>query len=215
MESSLDLFFDTALKIVLSTLLGGMIGAEREYKGKNIGFRTIILICLGSTLFTILSIELGKDHDPTRIASNILTGIGFLGAGAIFREGVNIKGMTTATIIWISAAIGMACGIGDYWLATSVTLIVMIVLVVFARIQRYIDTISQEKLYKIGISRNPDLQKDVEQTIRNFGLKINAIHHAKQDDKLKIEYEIRGPEQAHLNLLNYLSTQQFILEFEA
>lgn len=85
MEFDFEFISSSTIKILVSTLLGGLIGVEREYKGRNIGFRTIILICLGSTLFTILSIVLGKE-DPTRIASNILTGVGFLGAGAIFKE---------------------------------------------------------------------------------------------------------------------------------
>ena len=78
-----DYFFfsDTALKLGVSVFLGGLMGAEREYKGRNIGFRTIILITLGSTLFTILSVIIGGANDPTRIASNIVTGVGFLGAG--------------------------------------------------------------------------------------------------------------------------------------
>src|SRR5687767_14788426 len=104
------------------------MGVEREYKGRNIGFRTIILITLGSTLFTIISDVMWEDSDPTRIASNIVTGVGFLGAGAIFRDGFSVKGVTTASLIWISAAVGMACGIGQYEFAIMVTLIVMLVL---------------------------------------------------------------------------------------
>src|ERR1051325_6627552 len=106
-----DFFYDTFLKLFVSLILGASIGAEREYKGRNIGFRTIILITLGSTFFTIISFIIGAGTDPARIASNIVTGIGFLGAGAIFRDGASVRGVTTASIIWISAAIGMACGI--------------------------------------------------------------------------------------------------------
>ena len=97
MKFDYDFIFDNSVKLIVSLVLGALIGAEREYKGRNIGFRTIILITLGSTLFTILSFILGKDTDPARIASNIVTGVGFLGAGAIFRDGASVRGMTTAS----------------------------------------------------------------------------------------------------------------------
>ena len=135
------LIYDASLKLAVSLVLGASIGAEREYKGRNIGFRTIILITLGSTFFTILSYVIGAstDSDPARIASNIVTGIGFLGAGAIFRDGVSVRGVTTASIIWISAAIGMACGVGQFELAVMVTITVLLILLGFAWVQQFID----------------------------------------------------------------------------
>ena len=105
------LFVDELIKLLVALFAGAIIGAEREYKSKAAGFRTVILITVGSTLFTMISNYISNDG---RVASNIVTGIGFLGAGAIFREGMNVKGLTTATTIWISAAIGMAIGIGRY-----------------------------------------------------------------------------------------------------
>src|SRR5262245_32461881 len=98
------------LKLFISLIVGGVIGAEREYRSKSAGFRTIILITLGSTLFTIFSIQIGSATSADRIASNIVTGIGFLGAGVIFREGSRVSGITTATTIWIAAALGMGIG---------------------------------------------------------------------------------------------------------
>src|SRR6478735_8883701 len=88
------------VKLVLSMCLGALIGAEREYKSKVAGFRTIILITLGSTLFTLVSVALVGQGDPTRIASTVVTGIGFLGEGVIYRETGTIKGITTAAVIW-------------------------------------------------------------------------------------------------------------------
>jgi putative Mg2+ transporter-C (MgtC) family protein len=109
-----EMLVDGAIKLTIAVIVGSIIGAEREYKSKSVGFRTVILITLGSCLFTILSYEMGGEKDPTRIAANIITGIGFLGAGAIFKEGASVKGITTASTIWVSAAIGMAVGIGHY-----------------------------------------------------------------------------------------------------
>src|ERR1041385_3347429 len=102
------------IKLFAALVAGSIIGAEREYQSKNAGFRTVILITLGSCLFTILSEVMGGTHDPARIAANIITGIGFLGAGAIFKEGVTVKGLTTASVIWIAAAVGMSIGIAEY-----------------------------------------------------------------------------------------------------
>ena len=103
------------LCVVLSVICGSAIGFEREYRNKTAGFRTIILICLGSTIFTMVSTRAGNGSDD-RIAANIITGIGFIGAGVIFKDNVSITGLTTAAVIWIAAAIGMVIGVGDYFL---------------------------------------------------------------------------------------------------
>src|SRR6266480_3904090 len=92
------------LKLFVSLIIGGVIGAEREYHSKSAGFRTIILITLGSTVFTLLSYKLGGADDAWRITANIITGIGFLGAGVIFKDENRVGGLTTATIIWVAAA---------------------------------------------------------------------------------------------------------------
>ncbi|HQN43268.1 MAG TPA: MgtC/SapB family protein, partial [Anaerolineaceae bacterium] len=89
------------LKIVLAVLVGGLIGIEREYRDKAAGFRTLIFICVGAALFTILSVRLAGDKDPTRIAASIVTGVGFLGAGVILRDGGRVIGLTTAAAIWL------------------------------------------------------------------------------------------------------------------
>lgn len=90
---------DDIIKLLYAILLGGLIGAEREMRDKSAGFRNMILICVGASLFTILSSRLAGDNDPTRVAANIITGIGFLGAGAILRDGNRITGLTTASTI--------------------------------------------------------------------------------------------------------------------
>src|SRR5512140_1676985 len=100
-------------RLVLAAGLGGAIGLEREYRHKPAGLRTNMLIALGSALFAILSVEVGASAgSPDRIAAQVVTGIGFLGAGAILRSGQNVHGLTTAATIWVNAAIGMAAGLG-------------------------------------------------------------------------------------------------------
>jgi putative Mg2+ transporter-C (MgtC) family protein len=118
-------------RLGLSALLGAVLGIEREWRGKSAGLRTNILIAMGSTLFTVMSIDVstGTGGDSTRIASGIVTGIGFLGAGAIMRTGAGVKGLTTAAMIWVNAAIGVAVGGGEYRVATLATIVTVVVIV--------------------------------------------------------------------------------------
>jgi putative Mg2+ transporter-C (MgtC) family protein len=126
------------LRLVLAAALGGAIGLEREYRHKPAGLRTNMLIALGCALFAVLSVQLGSPGGtPDRIAAQVLTGIGFLGAGAILRSGENVHGLTTAATIWVNAAIGMAAGLGAYGIAygaASITLVVLLILPLLERI---------------------------------------------------------------------------------
>ena len=120
-------------RLLLAAFLGGLLGAEREVHQKSAGFRTNILIAVGSALFTIMSFDLAapKGADPTRIAAQIVTGIGFFGAGAIMRTGSGVHGMTTAATVWVNAAVSVAVGGGEYRLALiamAVTILALIAL---------------------------------------------------------------------------------------
>jgi len=129
---------DVARRLLLAAGLGAAIGLEREYMQKPAGLRTNILIALGSALFTIVSTVVGGGGGtPDRIAAQVVTGIGFLGGGAILRSGTTVHGMTTAATIWVNAAIGMAAGAGEYALAAGSTIITLIVLAVLPPIERY------------------------------------------------------------------------------
>ena len=117
-------------KAVISLAAGLILGLEREMKDKSAGLKTISIICLGSTLFSIISYKLAGTGDPTRVASYIVSGIGFLGAGVIFKEGFSVYGLTTAGIIWIAAAIGMAIGFGEIYIAFTFLICALIVIYV-------------------------------------------------------------------------------------
>lgn len=123
-----------AIRLVVSVVLGGLIGFEREAEGKPAGMRTHMLVCLGATLFMLISIESpeffpgAKTVDPGRIAAQVVTGVGFLGAGTILRSGGTVRGLTTAASIWAVAAIGLAVGVGYYATATLATGLALAVL---------------------------------------------------------------------------------------
>jgi putative Mg2+ transporter-C (MgtC) family protein len=129
---------DNLFRLALAAVLGGAIGFEREYREREAGLRTHLLVCVGSALFTIISAYGFHDFltsgdqvvrtDPTRIAAQVVTGIGFLGAGAIIRQGLSIRGLTTAATLWVAAAIGMAAGAGYYPGAIIGTVITLIAL---------------------------------------------------------------------------------------
>ena len=136
-----ELFF----RLSLAAALGLAIGIERELRRKPAGMRTNTLIALGSALFTIVSLELSRIYgggSPDRIAAQIVTGIGFLGGGAIMRSGNEVHGMTTAATVWVNAGIGMAAGVGSYAIAMAGTMLVLIVLVVLPPIESYFERLA-------------------------------------------------------------------------
>ena len=127
-------------RLLLAAVLGGVFGLEREFRHKAAGLRTNMLIAMGSALFTLMSIELtAHTGDPSRVASQIVTGIGFLGAGAILRTDGGIHGLTTAATIWVNAAVGVTVGAGNYKLALIATVVTIVVLLVLYPIERWVD----------------------------------------------------------------------------
>jgi putative Mg2+ transporter-C (MgtC) family protein len=179
------------IKILLSIVCGSIIGFEREYHNKTAGFRTIILICLGSTIFTIVSLKMGSSDD--RIAANIVTGIGFIGAGVIFKNDFDVKGLTTAAVIWITAAIGMIIGINQYLMGVILAAIVLIILSLFASFEGYIDILNHRIKYSITFI-NTDLRnlQQVEDLINSLDLKIKGRVLSKKENRLRVIFEISG-----------------------
>ncbi len=116
------------LGLLFAVILGGAIGLEREINGKPAGLRTNIIICLGAAAFTLVGLHFDAPDAPGRIAAGIITGVGFLGAGALIQEGSGVHGLTTAAGIWLVASIGVACGTGYYLLAALVTFLALVAL---------------------------------------------------------------------------------------
>ena len=191
------------LRLLLVVLVGGAIGAEREYRNKSAGFRTMILICLGSFLFTTFSIAIGADATD-RIAANIVTGIGFIGGGVIFRSGTSINGITTAASIWVVAALGMGIADGYYILVLMATAIVLISLFLFLRVEEWLDRVHHAHPYKITCRFHPGLLAQYETTFSEFGLKTKRVTHSKTGENFSGEWLLAGSEKAHQRLTSYL-----------
>ena len=150
---------DILIRIIVSIILGSVIGLERELTNKSAGLRTQIMVCLGACLFTILSIygfstavTLYPLGDPSRVAAQIITGIGFIGAGTVLRQGFTVTGLTTASTLWIVAAIGMACGCGKLSIAVVSTILAVAILVLIRIFEVKIMPKNLKHLRKIKIS---------------------------------------------------------------
>lgn len=182
----------------MAVLIGGLIGAEREFQDKAAGFRTIILITVGSALFTIFSLSMDPGFTRTRIAANIVTGIGFLGAGAIVREHGRIGGLTTAATIWLSAALGMGIGGGELLFVSISTGVVLIVLFVFPFIERRIDRIREARSYKIMVSSsNAESIDKVKNSLSSNFLKVLDHHQTKQESTITGTWRVIGSPHNH------------------
>ena len=128
-----------AARVFTAALLGAALGLEREWRGKEAGLRTNTLIALGAALFTAVSVQVGSgDGDPGRIAAQVVTGVGFLGAGAILHHGATVQGLTTAAMIWVNAAIGVAAGSGHVRLAVVSTGIVLALMILLSPLDRWL-----------------------------------------------------------------------------
>ena len=202
------------IKLLAALVLGGILGAERERHKKAVGLRTIILISVGSALFTILSTHLvGPDgENPGRVAANIISGIGFLGAGVILEERGRVVGLTTAATIWVAAALGMAAGIGEYVLAFSTTAIVIIVLLLFTRFEDYLEMSSEERTYEITAKISWDKYKELKALFKEHNLVINSTKQEKKGSDMVCTFEVLGQPKKHDKVVQKLLSDKEIKE---
>ena len=170
------------LKLILSIVIGGLIGAEREFHDKTAGFRTIIFICVGATLFTIFSKKLGSPGAPFRIAANIVSGVGFLGAGVILRAKGRVVGLTTASMIWLAAAIGMGIGGGQYLFSCVTTGVVLIVLWFFPKLEEWIDNIRDTRTYEVTCNIGAKSSKQIDDIFRNSNVHVKKHKQCKNEN---------------------------------
>lgn len=199
-------------KLLFSFLLGAIIGAEREYRSKSAGLRTMILIAVGSTLFTLVSVRMSGDAG--RIAANIVTGIGFIGAGIIFRENNRVVGITTAAIVWVTAALGMSIGAGYYLVALYAFLIAGISLVVLTPIQQWIRNKNQIKSYRLMCIYQKKTLKDYEGLFKSFGLTVLGAEQNRSGSHITGSWLLQGSQEMHGKLTEYLLEDKDIVEFD-
>ena len=191
------------LKILLAIAVGGAVGLEREFRDKAAGFRTLIFICVGATLFALFSIKLAGDHDPTRIASNIVSGVGFLGAGVILRDGGRVMGLTTAAMIWLVAALGMGLAGGEYGLVLAVTSVTLVVLWAFPVLEHLIDNIREERWYEVVFSR-PEKCETVERWFHESRLRIVRHRQSRVGPRLVCSWQVTGSPRGHRQVSQHL-----------
>lgn len=201
------------LKLGLAILVGGLIGAEREFRDKSAGLRTIIFITIGATLFTILSPKLGDTVNTARVAANIVTGIGFLGAGAIIREGTKIAGLTTASTIWLAASLGMGIGAGQYTLVLLSTLVILLILWLFPWLERVINHLREARAYEILLPLDTERAEEIAGKFSQVGLRvISRKEHKTRNGRLLI-VSTAGRPQNHARLAQMLLPDSEVIEF--
>jgi putative Mg2+ transporter-C (MgtC) family protein len=174
-------YHEIAIRLIMSTILGGIIGIERERRNQPAGLRTHIILCVGSTLMMLVSIfvahEIGnpENSDPGRIAAQVVSGIGFLGAGAILRFGVSIKGLTTAASLWTTAGIGLGAGAGFYAGSLFATVIIIIALSLLSKWEKVFLASKGTKSINLVAKDVPDIIGKIEKTLNKHGIGITSI----------------------------------------
>jgi putative Mg2+ transporter-C (MgtC) family protein len=202
------------LKAVISLIAGMILGFEREMKDKSAGLKTITVICLGSTLFSIISYKLAGPGDPTRIASYIVSGIGFLGAGVIFKSGFNVYGLTTAGIIWIAAAIGMAIGFGEIYIAfTFLTSALVIIYAANYITKNYLPQTHSKNLQLTLNAANFNKKEEILGDLKDISKGLEETGFEKKDNLLLITIDLQISAKYIPQLENYLVTKKEIHSF--
>lgn len=195
---SFTLSGDHLLRLGAAFLLAGIIGLEREFRDKPAGLRTMILIGVGACVFSLISqIGCGPYGDRTRMAAQIVSGIGFLGAGAIIRGRGSIVGLTTAATIWAVAAVGVAVGFGEYMLATSATVGVLLVLLMLNGLEKTIGRILDRQVYQFTAKRSPDVVDRVRSLFAGERLRAVRMRWFEEDESVVFDVVAKGGKANH------------------
>ena len=181
--------WELLLRLVLSCILGGIIGYERQSRRKSAGLRTNVLVCLGSCLIMVMSVEMyqeveGKTNaDPARLAAQVVSGIGFLGAGAIMKEGLSVTGLTTAACLWVVAGVGLAVGAGFY---TGALMSTALVFVTLGRLSRIDDWVDHEKNLSLNIQTvdRPGQLMRISRCLEDLQLRVRGVKVKADEDEV-------------------------------
>ncbi len=170
--------WELVARLLLALLLCGLVGLERETRDQAAGLRTHVAVGLGATLFTLVSaygFEGGPGRDPSRVAAQIVSGVGFLGAGAILTTGANVRGLTTAATLWVVAAIGMAVGAGFYEGGLATTVVLLAALIVLRRLRVPIDARLRQQVVTLDLVVGPAALDEVLAVLTGRGVKVRTM----------------------------------------
>lgn len=197
-----------AVRLALAVFLGGLVGYEREASHRPAGLRTHVLVALGSALIMLVSIFIFEVYrgyasvDPGRIAAQVVSGIGFLGAGTIMREGLTIRGLTTAASLWVVAGIGLAAGAGYYVGAILTAVAALVVLVVLSRVEHRFIAKSTVHTMELVVRDKPGMLGRVGLVLGNFNINIRNVQMSQRSDSLlDIELQLLMPTAVDLTQL--------------
>ena len=206
---------ETIARLLLAAVLGGVIGLERESKHRAAGLRTNMLICVGSALFTVLSIfvanQFGGDHG--RIAAQIIPGIGFIGAGTLLRARGSITGLTTAATVFMVAAVGMATGTGLYVIAVFATVLILLCLLLLGVLERRFNLKPIIMIYNATGSDANTLQAEVNRILEDRRLSMQASQLARAGDHFRLQFDVEAKRNVHRVFVQDLQQSAVIQKF--
>src|SRR3954464_16061490 len=196
-----DLASATILRLILAAFLGGIIGLERELKHKPAGLRTNMFICFGAAMFTVLSFRFTEHfNDPTRIASNIIPGIGFIGAGSILHSRGSVSGLTTAATMFVVASIGMAAGGGLYVVAIFATIIVAIALNLLGWFEQQFNLKPLVMAYEVVGAQADAVLADINQILHDERRMMQTVHIGRTNGDFRVQFTLDATRREHKEL---------------
>lgn len=188
--------YEVIFRLTLACILGGLIGLERESLNRPAGLRTYTLVCVGSALAMIVSLEMYYQYyqtvnaDPGRIAAQVISGIGFLGAGTIMREGATVRGLTTAAGLWVVACIGLAAGAGLYIPAIATTILILFILIYFIRFEQKFTGMREYKGLLLVVEDKPGQIGAIGSILGDMGISIKNIQLTRLENGEDLEVEL-------------------------
>lgn len=202
-------YLDLSLRLFCALVAGALIGATRERIYKPAGLRTHSLICVGAAFITVLSttVFVTAEHgDPGRVAAQIVSGIGFLGAGTILKKGFSVKGLTTAATLWVTAAVGMGFGSGEYLLSAVVTVFALLIVLFLKRIELFIGGRNLPKVLIVA-ENSQETSRKVSEWFKDNGLTVESMEIEEDDEVLSLLVEVsKGDAIKVKNIMVGLST---------
>ena len=221
---SMGFYLDSFLKILASSVSGAVLGLERKHRYQVVGMRTLVLISVSSTLLAILSyslteIQTGKGFyggDPTRVIAGVVSGIGFLGGGAIVHQGLNIRGLTSAAVVWTAAAIGLALGAGLYEQSLLVLAVAIFLLIVLEKIESRFFLAGRNKVLHLVFGNDQLNLAAVKAAIEQNGFKVTDVNISRimADKKIILRYSVKSPDvDTYTNVIDALARVGDLEEF--